>query len=146
MADLTLDMVAPNGHRYVQPTGLFINNEFVPASNGKTITSIDPAYVCKLTLFDWAVLTCNLSSTDKPICTVHAASIQDVDRAVNAAKAALVNPSWKSISGTQRGLMMARLADLIEESNELFATIDAWDNGTSAQIKQKMTGVNPHYV
>lgn len=70
-------------------------------------------------------------STDKPISTVQAASSQDVDRAVKAAKAALVRPSWKLISGTERGQMMARLADLMEENQELFATIDAWDNGTS---------------
>lgn len=44
MADLYIDLVAPNGHSYKQPTGLFINNEFVP-STGQKITSIDPAYV-----------------------------------------------------------------------------------------------------
>lgn len=45
MTELFVDIVAPNGRRYVQPTGLFINNEFVPASNAGTIISIDPAYV-----------------------------------------------------------------------------------------------------
>ncbi|THC94330.1 hypothetical protein EYZ11_006206 [Aspergillus tanneri] len=109
MADLFVDIVTPNDHRYSQPTGLFINNEFVP-SGGQTITSIDPA-------------------TDKPIATVHAASTGDVDRAVNAAKAALVNPCWKKLPATGRGQMMARLADLIEKNRELFASIDAWDNG-----------------
>ncbi|KAL3478879.1 aldehyde dehydrogenase domain-containing protein [Aspergillus californicus] len=109
MTDLTLGLVAPNGLRYSQPTGLFIDNEFVP-STGQTITSIDPA-------------------TDKPIATVHAASADDVDRAVNAAKAALVDASWKKLPGTERGQLMARLADLMEKNKELFATIDAWDNG-----------------
>jgi aldehyde dehydrogenase (NAD(P)+) len=42
MAPLVIDIVTPNGHKYQQPTGLFINNEFVPSS-GQTITSIDPA-------------------------------------------------------------------------------------------------------
>lgn len=41
---LEIDIVTPNGHSYKQPTGLFINNEFV-ASSGQTITSLDPAYV-----------------------------------------------------------------------------------------------------
>ena len=41
---LAVDIVTPNGHSYQQPTGLFINNEFV-ASSGQTITSLDPAYV-----------------------------------------------------------------------------------------------------
>lgn len=44
---LSVDIVTPNGHSYKQPTGLFINNEFVSATSGKTITSIDPAYVDK---------------------------------------------------------------------------------------------------
>ena len=43
--DLFIDIVPPNGHSYKQPTGLFINNEIVPATGGQTITSLDPAYV-----------------------------------------------------------------------------------------------------
>ena len=39
----SVEIVAPNGVRYQQPTGLFINNEFVPATGGQTITSLDPA-------------------------------------------------------------------------------------------------------
>ena len=41
-AQLTVQLTAPNGKSWTQPTGLFINNEFVPSS-GQTITSIDPA-------------------------------------------------------------------------------------------------------
>lgn len=43
MMPLSIDLEAPNGVKYAQPTGLFINNEFVESSNGQTITSIDPA-------------------------------------------------------------------------------------------------------
>ena len=43
MAQLARDLVAPNGVKYTQPTGLFINNEFVKAAKGETIDSIDPA-------------------------------------------------------------------------------------------------------
>ncbi|CAL5868994.1 uncharacterized protein PFLUO_LOCUS3222 [Penicillium psychrofluorescens] len=82
----------------------------MPATGGQTITSLDPA-------------------TDKPIATVHAASAEDVDRAVKAAKAALVHSSWKQLPATDRGQLMMRLADLMEQNRELFATIDAWDNG-----------------
>ena len=69
--------------------------------------------------------------TDKPIAIVQAASAEDVDRAVNAAKAALADPSWKQLPATERGQLMARLADLMEENRELLASIDAWDNGTT---------------
>lgn len=45
MAGLFVNLEAPNGVKYSQPTGLFINNEFVAASSGQTIVSIDPASV-----------------------------------------------------------------------------------------------------
>ncbi|OAA80636.1 Aldehyde/histidinol dehydrogenase [Akanthomyces lecanii RCEF 1005] len=101
---------APNGIKWMQPTGLFINNEFVAAQSGEAITSIDPA-------------------TEKPIATVQAAGEQDVDAAVRAARAALKDPSWKLLSATDRGILMTKLAELMESKRELFATIDAWDNG-----------------
>lgn len=67
--------------------------------------------------------------TDTPIATVHAAGAEDVDQAVKAARAALVHPSWKQLPATDRGRLMGKLADLIEDKQELFASIDAWDNG-----------------
>jgi aldehyde dehydrogenase (NAD(P)+) len=54
-----------------------------------------------------------------------------VDKAVRAAKAALKDPSWKQLSASDRGRLMTRLADLLEAKKEIFATIDAWDNGTN---------------
>jgi aldehyde dehydrogenase (NAD+) len=109
-ADLHVELEAPNGRKYTQPTGLFINNEFVPSSHGGTIVSIDPA-------------------TEKEIATVQAASPDDVDKAVRAAHAARKNAAWKLMSPTERGALMWKLADKIEEHKEIFATIDSWDNG-----------------
>jgi hypothetical protein len=44
MAPKTLTLKAPNGKEWEQPTGLFINNEFVESANPEnTISSIDPA-------------------------------------------------------------------------------------------------------
>lgn len=37
-----LTLTAPNGISWQQPTGLFIDNDFVPSA-GQTIISIDPA-------------------------------------------------------------------------------------------------------
>lgn len=43
MSDLHIDLVAPNGKKYSQPLGLFINNEFVASTtNEPKITSISP--------------------------------------------------------------------------------------------------------
>lgn len=52
-----------------------------------------------------------------------------MDKAVRAASAVMKDDSWKKLSASDRGLKMSRLADLIEQKRELFATIDAWDNG-----------------
>jgi aldehyde dehydrogenase (NAD(P)+) len=60
---------------------------------------------------------------------VHAGSAKDVDTAVKAAKAALNNPSWKLLPGTDRGILMSKLADLIEANKEVLASVEAWDNG-----------------
>ena len=45
MSDLSVELTAPNGRKYKQPTGLFINNEFVKSRKGEKITSINPTYV-----------------------------------------------------------------------------------------------------
>ncbi|KAM0258948.1 hypothetical protein ACHAQJ_003604 [Trichoderma viride] len=110
----SVDLTAPNGVKWSQPVGLFINNDFVASSSGETIASIDPA-------------------TEEVIVSVQAAGAEDVDKAVKAAKAALREPSWKQLSASDRGRLMWRLADLMEAKRELFATIDAWDNGKSYQ-------------
>ncbi|KAL4802498.1 aldehyde dehydrogenase domain-containing protein [Aspergillus unguis] len=115
MSDLYVDLTTPNGHSYRQPTGLFINNEFVKASSGLTISSIDPA-------------------TEKEIAQVQAAGADDVDRAVKAAQAAFKAPSWKKLPATGRGRLLVRLSELIEAKKELLATIDAWDNGKTYSL------------
>lgn len=38
----SVTLSAPNGHTWEQPTGLFINNDFVESSNGQTMSTIDP--------------------------------------------------------------------------------------------------------
>jgi aldehyde dehydrogenase (NAD+) len=71
------------------------------------------------------------------IAEVHAASEKDVDTAVQAAKSALINPSWKLLPGTERGILMNKLADLIEANKEVLAAVDSWDNGMSINHKRK---------
>jgi aldehyde dehydrogenase (NAD+) len=116
MASKTITLRAPNGKEWEQPTGLFINNEFVDSTNPEnTIVSIDPA-------------------TEREIAAVQAATPEDIDRAVKAAKKALKSPEWKLLPNTDRGRLMFKLADLMEQNHELLATIDAWDNGECAPV------------
>lgn len=110
MGDLTVNLKAPNGRSITLPTGLFINNEFTKSSDSATITSIDPA-------------------TETEICSVYAASPDDVDRAVSAARTAFNDTSWHELPPTDRGALMYKLADKIEEQKETLATLETWDNG-----------------
>ncbi|RMZ75845.1 hypothetical protein DV737_g5078, partial [Chaetothyriales sp. CBS 132003] len=110
MGDLQVNLTAPNGKKITLPTGLFINNEFVKATGGQKITSINP-------------------TDESEITSVEAASADDVDKAVKAARAALTHPSWSEITNTERGALMYKLADLVEEQREILATLETWDNG-----------------
>lgn len=107
---MEVELTAPNGKKWMQPLGLFINNKFVKSSGGQKIESINPA-------------------TEEAICSVEAATAEDVDTAVEAARKAFKDPSWKRLSGTERGKLLMKLADLISQNAELLATIDCIDNG-----------------
>ncbi|KAI2615640.1 aldehyde dehydrogenase [Hypoxylon sp. NC1633] len=110
MADLKVDLTAPNGKKFTLPTGLFINNQFVKSTTGAKITSINP-------------------TNEEEICSVEAAGTEDIDKAVEVARAALNHESWRDISATERGKLMFKLADLAEQEKEILATIETWDNG-----------------
>lgn len=109
MSDLTIELTAPNGVKYTQPTGLFINNEWVPSSKGNKITSINP-------------------SDESEIASVHAAEPEDVDKAVEAARAAFKG-EWREMATSDRGELMWKLAELVDKNREVLATIETWDNG-----------------
>ncbi|KAL9015722.1 MAG: hypothetical protein Q9185_006900 [Variospora sp. 1 TL-2023] len=106
--ELTIELTAPNGRKYTQPTGLFINNEFVKSNSGEKITTINP-------------------TDEKEITSVQAASAEDVDTAVAAARKAF--KTWREVVPTERGGLMLKLAELVDKHAEILATIETWDNG-----------------
>ncbi|KAK3375143.1 aldehyde dehydrogenase domain-containing protein [Podospora didyma] len=107
---MDVEITGPNGKTWTQPLGLFINNEFVKSSNDQKLASINP-------------------TTEDEICSVFAATSDDVDTAVTAARKAFKDPSWKGLTGTERGVLMAKLADLVTQNAEILATIESLDNG-----------------
>ncbi|KAI9660261.1 MAG: aldehyde dehydrogenase (NAD(P)(+)) ald5 [Alyxoria varia] len=109
MSAVTLETPAAGKHE--QPTGLFINNEFVKAVDGKSFETINP-------------------STEKPICSVAEATEKDVDIAVSAARKALEG-SWKQVTPQARSGMLTKLADLVEANMTTLAAIESLDNGKS---------------
>ncbi|KAF7563344.1 hypothetical protein G7046_g775 [Stylonectria norvegica] len=116
-ARLETELTAPNGTTWTQPLGLFVNNEFVESSRGQTITTVNPY-------------------TEQDICSVFAADSADVDKAVSAARDALKKPSWKLLSGTERGQLMNKLADLIDRELETLAAVETLDNGKPYSVSR----------
>ena len=88
---------------------MYIGGEFVDALSGTTFISSNP-----YTGTGWAV--------------VPDASIEDVDRAVAAARAALEGP-WGSMTGFQRARLLQRLGDLIAADAERLARLEVADSG-----------------
>ena len=93
---ITLDgQVAPKNYEIKMiNTQLFINGRFVPAINGGTIDVLNPA-------------------NGELITRIAAAETEDVDAAVEAAKKAF--PAWAETPAAERGRLLLKLADLIEE-------------------------------
>ncbi|KAG7423144.1 Aldehyde dehydrogenase [Fusarium oxysporum f. sp. raphani] len=110
---LLRELTAPNGLKYTQPLGLFINNEWVLSSSGETIETLSPA-------------------DESIIAAVQAATTEDVDRAVQAAREAFDGP-WSDVAPTARAKLLHKFADLVEEHAEVLATIESWDNGKPYQ-------------
>jgi aldehyde dehydrogenase (NAD+) len=89
---------------------LFIDGEFVESASGKSFETISPA-------------------TGETICRVAEADAADVDRAVKAARKALESGPWKRMPGSERGLLMLKLADLVEQNAEELAVLEAYNSG-----------------
>lgn len=93
----------------IVPTGLFINNKFVPSLTGNTLETTNP--------FNGQLLA-----------TIAAASKEDIDAAVQAAKDAF-HTTWKATLPTVRQTLMLKLADLIERDADELANLEALDGG-----------------
>jgi len=106
---LTASVHTPSTGKYDQPTGLFINNEWVKGVDGKTFETINP-------------------STEEVICSVAEATEKDVDIAVAAARKAFEG-SWRKETPENRGKLLVNLANLIEKNTDLLAAVEALDNG-----------------
>jgi betaine-aldehyde dehydrogenase len=98
------------------PTELIIDGAERPSVNGDRIDNIDPA-------------------TAQPLASVAAATPDDVDAAVQAARAAFEGP-WRRVSGRERGRLLRRFADLVRRDAERFAAIESLENGSPAGSPQ----------
>uniref|UniRef100_A0A7N8WK88 10-formyltetrahydrofolate dehydrogenase n=1 Tax=Mastacembelus armatus TaxID=205130 RepID=A0A7N8WK88_9TELE len=110
--ELVVDYVEKNINNMTikMPHQLFINGEFVDAQGGKTYKTINP-------------------TDGTAICDVSLAQISDVDKAVAAAKEAFEEGAWGKMNPRDRGRLIYKLANLMEQYQEELATIEALDSG-----------------
>ena len=95
--------------RHKEGFKLFINGEFVPVrSKTKPFESRNPA-------------------TGETLATIATAGPEDVDDAVNAAKAAF--PLWSKLSGHERARYLYALARLVQKNSRFLAVLESLDNG-----------------
>ncbi|KAK7217082.1 hypothetical protein V2G26_005085 [Clonostachys chloroleuca] len=105
----SLSISGVNGRQIKVPTGLFINNEFVPAAGDATVEIENPYNGQKLG-------------------SISAAQVADVDRAVSAASKAF-RTTWSTAAPELRRNLLNRLGDLIERETESLASLEAVDAG-----------------
>jgi aldehyde dehydrogenase (NAD+) len=111
---LTVELKTPVTGQYQQPTGLFINNEWVESVDKKTFEVINP-------------------STEEVICSVSEATEKDVDIAVAAARKAFEG-EWRKVAPKDRGALLNKLADLTEKNLDLLASVESLDNGKAINM------------
>jgi aldehyde dehydrogenase (NAD+) len=94
----------------VSATKLLINNRWIASESGKTFATLNP-------------------STGEEICQIAEADAADVDKAVRAARAAFDRGPWRKTAASERGRLLHRLADLIEQNADELARLESLDNG-----------------
>src|SRR3981189_1107098 len=99
----------------IGPTKLLVNGKWVDSVSGKTFPTINP-------------------STGEVITQVAEADAADVDKAVGAGRAAFEKGAWRKMSASARGVLMNKLADLIEKNMEELAELESLDNGKPYQV------------
>ncbi|KFX87885.1 hypothetical protein V495_08224 [Pseudogymnoascus sp. VKM F-4514 (FW-929)] len=110
----TIELETPSNGKYQQPTGLFINNEFIEGVDKKSFEVINPA-------------------TEKVICSVAEATEKDVDVAVAAARKAFNGP-WSKVTPEDRGKLLVKLSELMEANLDQLAAIESLDNGKAISM------------
>jgi len=93
-----------------QPIKMLIGGQWVEAVSGKVFDTINP-------------------STGKVLAKVAEGDREDINRAVAAARKAFEGGSWRKLTSSQRGRLLLKLADLIEQNAEELAQLETLDNG-----------------
>jgi phenylacetaldehyde dehydrogenase len=93
-----------------KPRKMLIDGKWVNAASGKTFPTYNPA-------------------TGEVLAQIAEGDRQDIDAAVKAARKAFDSGPWPRMTASERGKLVWKLADLLEEHLEEFATLETLDNG-----------------
>jgi phenylacetaldehyde dehydrogenase len=93
-----------------KPRKMLIDGKWVNAASGKTFPTYNPA-------------------TGEVLAQVAEGDRADIDAAVKAARRAFDSGPWPRMTASERGKLVWKLADLLEEHLEEFATLETLDNG-----------------
>src|ERR1700726_3286544 len=94
---------------------MLINGQWVEAASGKTFPTYNPA-------------------TGEVLARVAEGDREDIERAVKAARAAFETGPWSKMTPSERGRMIWKLGDLLEQNLEEFAELEMLDNGKPLKI------------
>jgi len=94
----------------VRQTQMLIGGEWHDSVSGETFATFHPA-------------------TEEKIADVTQGNAEDVDRAVKAARRAFEEGPWHDMDARDRGKLLNRLADLIQENFREMAALETLDNG-----------------
>ena len=98
-----------------RPRKMFINNKWVDSASGKTFPSYNPA-------------------SGEVLAQVAEGDREDINRAVKAARKAFESGPWPEMTASERGRLIWKLGDLLEERAEEFAQIESLDNGKPLSV------------
>ena len=107
---MSTTLASPRHSVKIRHTECFINNEWVPAVSGKTFATVNPA-------------------TEEEIAQVAEGDAADIDRAAKAARAAFDSGEWPNMDARDRGRLLYKLADAIENEIDELAALESLDNG-----------------
>ena len=93
-----------------KPRKMLIDGKWVNAASGKTFPTYNPA-------------------TGEVLAQVAEGDRADIDLAVKAARKAFDSGPWSRLTASERGRLVWKLADLLEQHIEEFATLETLDNG-----------------
>src|SRR5690349_5768357 len=94
---------------------MLINGQWVNSVSGKTFPTYNP-------------------STGEVLAQIAEGDREDIERAVRAARRAFDGGPWRKMTASERGRLIWKLADLLEQHTEEFGYLESLDNGKPLNI------------